>query len=310
LESEIIEPYGFIYITTNLINGKRYIGQKKFFDAGHTVWKTYLGSGIIIKNAIKKYGKENFTRDIIDIAYSKEEINKKEKQYIKDYNAVSSKDFYNLASGGEGNDCSIYNGHTLQEKEKIHNEISQRVSGKSNPNYGNRWSKEKRLKFGLQLTGKYSGSNNPRARNIICISTGKKFKTGKEAGKYYHANIKNIYECCRHKRKSSGELNGVPLQWMYYDEYLKNTNEEIQDEIDFVNSSKYHNHCKKKVICLNNFKIFNSIKEAEDFYNIFNVSACCIGRIKSSGKLNGEKLHWMFYDDYIKSTQSDKGMSA
>ena len=52
---EIENPYGFIYITTNMVNGKRYIGQKKFCDG----WKTYLGSGKLLKEAIKKYGKEN-----------------------------------------------------------------------------------------------------------------------------------------------------------------------------------------------------------------------------------------------------------
>lgn len=39
--------YGFIYITTNLINGKKYIGQKKGYN------DTYLGSGKILKLAIK-----------------------------------------------------------------------------------------------------------------------------------------------------------------------------------------------------------------------------------------------------------------
>lgn len=43
--------YGFIYITTNLINGKKYIGQKKGYN------DTYLGSGKILKLAIKKYGR-------------------------------------------------------------------------------------------------------------------------------------------------------------------------------------------------------------------------------------------------------------
>lgn len=43
--------YGFIYITTNHINEKQYIGQKKY---GVNGWETYLGSGIALNNAIKK----------------------------------------------------------------------------------------------------------------------------------------------------------------------------------------------------------------------------------------------------------------
>ena len=65
-EKEEIErqnPFGFIYITTNWINGKRYIGQRKFSDG----WTTYLGSGKRFKQALKKYGRKNFTRLIIDI---------------------------------------------------------------------------------------------------------------------------------------------------------------------------------------------------------------------------------------------------
>ena len=54
--------YGFIYITTNKINGKKYIGKKKY--CGN--YETYLGSGIAIKNEIAKYGRENFTREIIE----------------------------------------------------------------------------------------------------------------------------------------------------------------------------------------------------------------------------------------------------
>ena len=46
---EIKNPYGFIYITTNMINGKRYIGQKKFCNR----WKTYLGSGTLLIKALK-----------------------------------------------------------------------------------------------------------------------------------------------------------------------------------------------------------------------------------------------------------------
>lgn len=90
--------FGFIYMTTNNINGKKYIGQKKYDKRG--VWKTYLGSGDLILHAIKKYGKENFSKVIIDEANNQQELDEKEKYWIKYYNAVKSKEFYNLAIGG------------------------------------------------------------------------------------------------------------------------------------------------------------------------------------------------------------------
>lgn len=95
---EIYDPYGFIYITTNLLDGKRYIGQKKFDNASR--WKSYLGSGYHLMHAIKKYGKENFYRDIIAITYSFEESNIIEKEMIDYFDAVNSEDYYNQMEGG------------------------------------------------------------------------------------------------------------------------------------------------------------------------------------------------------------------
>lgn len=82
-----------------MINGKRYIGQKKFDIESR--WRTYIGSGVHFKNAVNKYGKENFKRDIVDIAYSEEELNVKEFEWINEYNAVNSDDYYNAAEGGD-----------------------------------------------------------------------------------------------------------------------------------------------------------------------------------------------------------------
>jgi group I intron endonuclease len=86
-----MEAYGYIYITTNKINGKRYIGQHRSKD-----WdSTYIGSGILLKKAIQKYGKENFTCFPLVWAWNKEELNQLEISYIKHYQPE-----YNIAPGG------------------------------------------------------------------------------------------------------------------------------------------------------------------------------------------------------------------
>lgn len=95
-----IKMYGYIYITENLINHKKYIGRHKSekFDS----W--YIGSGIELHYAILKYGKQNFSTKIICECESEEDLNEKEIFYIDLYNAVESADFYNISKGG---DCTI-----------------------------------------------------------------------------------------------------------------------------------------------------------------------------------------------------------
>lgn len=80
----------YIYLTTNLINGKQYIGQHK----GKPTDK-YYGSGTNIVKAIQKYGKENFKKEILCYCSTREEADEKEKFYIAEFNAVENKNFYN-----------------------------------------------------------------------------------------------------------------------------------------------------------------------------------------------------------------------
>ena len=105
MEIDANEYYGFIYITTNNINGKRYIGQKKFDSPKsnhYNKWITYLGSGKVIKQAIEIYGEKNFTRQIISFCKTKEEMDKQEIELIKILKAKESPNYYNIADGGEG----------------------------------------------------------------------------------------------------------------------------------------------------------------------------------------------------------------
>ena len=106
--------YGYVYMTTNSINNKKYIGQHKAneFD------EKYLGSGIALLNAIKLYGISSFKCEILKECETKEQLDEAEIYYIKEYDAVNSNDFYNITSGGSM--CRIE--HMSEEtKRKISN---------------------------------------------------------------------------------------------------------------------------------------------------------------------------------------------
>lgn len=110
--------YGYIYITTNMNNGIKYIGMKRL-EENH---ENYLGSGKTLKKAIKKYGSENFFKEIVAFAITEEELCNLEIEFIKNHNACESRDYYNIHSGGKGGDTKA--GYTDEQKRAFGNKVS------------------------------------------------------------------------------------------------------------------------------------------------------------------------------------------
>jgi len=105
-----------IYIITNLINNKKYVGQSIYNRA------LYFGSGSIIEQSIKKYGKKNFTKDILwSGVTNRENLDDLERFYIKSENTLSPIG-YNICEGGSSG-CDIFKNHP--NKEEIKNKIRQ-----------------------------------------------------------------------------------------------------------------------------------------------------------------------------------------
>jgi hypothetical protein len=84
-----------VYKITNQTNQKFYIGVHKTNDP----YDSYMGSGIAIKNAIKKYGRDSFTKEILLLTESKDEAYTKERELTVDYDKSSN---YNMKLGGVG----------------------------------------------------------------------------------------------------------------------------------------------------------------------------------------------------------------
>ena len=86
-----------IYKITNIINNKIYIGKHQTLDLDDN----YFGSGKALKEAIKKYGKDSFVKNILFVFDNEKDMNLKEKELITE-EFVLRQDTYNMGIGGEG----------------------------------------------------------------------------------------------------------------------------------------------------------------------------------------------------------------
>lgn len=96
-----MKNYNFVYITTNLINGKQYVGD----HSTNNLNDNYLGSGRpFFKRALAEYGKKNFKREILEFFDTKEDAFNAQEKYIAQFNTLAPNG-YNISPKG-GNGCS------------------------------------------------------------------------------------------------------------------------------------------------------------------------------------------------------------
>jgi group I intron endonuclease len=87
----------FIYKTTNLLNGRFYIGM----HSTNNIKDGYIGSGTRLRHAIRKYGLENFQIEILEFCETREKLIEREKQIITEKH-IHDVNCYNLKFGGLG----------------------------------------------------------------------------------------------------------------------------------------------------------------------------------------------------------------
>ena len=191
--------YYFIYKTTNIINGKYYIGMHKTknLDDG------YLGSGTYFCNALNKYGKENFKREILEYCNSDEEMRNAEARYITE-DVVNDKNSYNLKLGGFGG-WDYVNKNLTNLDMKIRGKLS-RISFKKklkDSEYYEKWysgqlkrnaSQSKRDKTSQSLKDYYKTHQNPWVGKRHKESTKKKI--GESTSKTSKGARNSLYGTC------------------------------------------------------------------------------------------------------------------
>ncbi len=228
--------YGYIYLTTNLINNKKYIGRHKaqVFD------NYYKGSGRIIKEAIKKYGRENFKCEVLEWCETLEAAHEREHYWVKYFNAVEDPTFYNLTEGGcgplevpedvkEGLRKAFTGELNPAKRPEVREKIKQGKLGNKNPMYGKhpkhtiehnkkisqahlgkKFTEDHKQKLSAAKKGKPSSCR----LKVLCIETGIIYECAGLASKALKLNIAgNIRQCCYGTRNTAGGYH-----WKYVEE--------------------------------------------------------------------------------------------
>ena len=241
---------GVIYLRTNKINGKKYVGQvtTKRFKARQNKWNNlnlpYAGN--VINNARKKYGIESFGFEILKECED-EELNQWEIYYIKELNTKAPFG-YNMTDGGEGMNGFTYShseeskkriseslkGHFVSEETRI--KISKCKKGKkhseehkikmSEAHKGKKHSEETRNKMSEAHKGKHlseehkkklseARTNGKCSKPVLQINKTTneiitEFPSVSEVERQLGISISNISQCCKGKRKTCGGF-----KWQY-----------------------------------------------------------------------------------------------
>lgn len=93
---------------------------------------------------------------------------------------------------------------------------SEKQKGKNHPFYGKHHTEETKKK----MSESRKGEKNPKAKKIICVTTGEIFDCIKHGGEKYNVHSSDISRCCTGKRKSAGKhpVTGEKLVWRYWEE--------------------------------------------------------------------------------------------
>ena len=259
-------------------SNKRYIGLTKQkpehrWDNGNG-YKTQR----YFYRAIEKYGWDNFQHIIVARGLDEETAKWLEIELIREWDSTNPNKGYNITLGGDG--CSGY-----QHSEEFKKEQSERNSGENNPFYGKHHTEETRRKISETSKGKQFSEEHKE----------KISKANSGENNYWFG--KQLSE--EHKEKISKANSGKPSSMKG-----KQHSEEAKQKMSEIKKGKYkgeNNPMAKTIILLNTKEIFTTIKEGAEKYNVSSghISQCCNGKRKSAGKLNGEKMIWMYYKDYL-----------
>lgn len=309
------KKYYFLYITTNLVNGKYYKG----LHATDDLFDGYLGSGKAFRRALHKYGSAAFKRRIVLFLPDFESLLQAEAMYITNEDLLNP-NCYNLRGGGGGQPghAVIPYERTEEQREAIsrkararykkklesgakkyvyqprprktpilHPSVSENHKGAGNPMYGRK------------------GSQNPTAKAVYCVELDREFGSAMMAAEELHLAFQNISKVCQGKRRTCGGYHWCFLEDKdkLIEKYKELTTKDIYmgnktlDTPDTGDNAGY----LKPVIRVETEERFPSLTAAAKAVGLKSIKDLAL-RCKESAFYKG--THWMFLEDYERMTSA------
>lgn len=279
---------GYIYLTTNLLNGKQYVGQhlSNCFDT------TYKGSGTYIKRAIDKYGWNNFSCEIICWCSTQTQLNEAEDNYIRLLDTMSPNG-YNLKRGGSNGEYSKEAKKNCSEAAKKHweNEDNRLKMSETMKKYFESEEGIKDRKKHSEFVKSYFANENNRKKMSDAqkrrFTNPEERKKTSEASKNYYANEDNRKKMSEIKKNYYKSEEGIEHLKKYGETMKKywGTEENRKKQSERLkNNPKQSKKVYQYTLDGKFVKEWCSAKEIgrELGYDVGCISRCCNGKQKSA----------------------------
>ena len=237
-----------VYKHTNTANGKVYIGITSKNPLSRWEYGRGYRHNAYMDSAIKKYGWDSFSHEILFSDLSQDEALRTERELIAEYKSADRRYGYNIELGGVkkgalsdetlekmrqrmlGENNHNYGKHLSEETRR---KLSECNTGEKHPQYGTHHSEETRRKIGEAIGGENhyaygktrpNGTKekmraaSPKNRQILCVETGTIYRSAREASRQMGINIAGICLAAKGERlKTSGGFH-----WKYIEQSVEN----------------------------------------------------------------------------------------
>ena len=189
--------FSCIYLWTNLVNGKKYVGQTTCF---HRRMKTYRYTypNAYMEHAVNKHGLDNFDITILERDVPLDKLDEREQYWLDYYQSYDLDKGYNICKVASTTKGITHTEEWCQEhsdymKEKwkdaeYRNFWHNRMSGENNYFYGKR----------------FSGDKNGHAKAVRCVELNKIYTTVQEASKCSGTSRQNISHVLNGRQETAG----------------------------------------------------------------------------------------------------------